>query len=414
MKNGHSIILIFKQAAIYCQWPSEISLKKKRSSQCRLLRALISTFSFLFLAFAFTNLSAEENHWQDSLTVNGFYTLDLTYSDRVIPVISNGNVERLLEADDSTLKNSIFGLQVEYEFTEALSVFLQGAALYDRQDESDLSLDWAYFNYDLGNDYSLRLGQFLVPFLQGTELKSIGYSRLWARPLVPGSGAGGFTDYTGVELIKRVLLENSNLNIQIALGEPEHDLDQIDARFMGLMAATYEARNYWIRAALLRVDYEISTPRGAVIDSDAQVLMASIEAEIRHQEIIINAGLSNTKADITPDDSLAYLSVGYQAGNYTPYILGKVTRRHFDTFTVPVESPPGPPPPGPPPPSPPPPPDGDRDTTSLAIGFRFDLGDNYAIKSQWQHIKTEDDSRATDGTAVQSGNVFSILIEGVF
>lgn len=50
----------------------------------------------------------------------------------------------------------------------------------------------------------------------------------------------------------------------------------------------------------------------------------------------------------------------------------------------------------------------------MAIGFRYDLGDNYAIKSQWEHINTEDNSRAAHGTVTESGNVFSILLEGVF
>ncbi len=133
--------------------------------------------------------------------------------------------------------------------------------------------------------------------------------------------------------------------------------------------------------------------------------MASIEAEIQYQNFIINTGLSDTKADITPDDGLAYLSVGYQMDDFTPYILAKVTRQHFDAFVVPVPSgaPPGPAPP-----------DGDNDSDSIALGFRFDMGDNYAIKSQWEHINIEDSSRAESGTVSKSNNVFSILFEGVF
>ncbi|MCU7865536.1 MAG: hypothetical protein KZQ92_16340, partial [Candidatus Thiodiazotropha sp. (ex Lucinoma borealis)] len=168
---------------------------------------------FLLSVFVCANLSANENRWQDRLTINGFYTLDLTHADDTIPIISNGNIPRVLDAKESTLKNSVFGLQVELEISSDLSAFVQGSTFYDQQNEFDTSLDWAYLSYDPGNNYDIRLGRFLVPFLQGTELKSVGYSRLWARPLVPGSGAGGFIENRGIELIKRVPLEDSYLSL---------------------------------------------------------------------------------------------------------------------------------------------------------------------------------------------------------
>lgn len=358
-----------------------------------------------------SNLSANENRWQDALTIDGFYTLDLTYSDDTIPVISNGNIPRILDAKESTLKNSVFGLQIELEISSDLSAFVQGSSFYDQQNEFDKSLDWAYLSYDLGNDYAIRLGKFLVPFLQGTELKSVSYSRLWARPLVPGSGAGGFIDNRGIELIKRVSLEDSFLSLQFSLGEPEHQSSNVDSELLSLVAVKYEGRNFWVRGALAHAGYEVSTPLGQTIDDNASSNMISIETEIRFRDVVVNAGLSDSDAEISPDDKLSYLSIAYPMGSFTPYILATRASQHFEAFTAPAPPSSATPLPGAEPPSQR---IGDFDRETLGIGFRYDLGGNYSLKAQAERIEIIDESDPLRGRVESEANVFTVLLEGIF
>jgi len=345
--------------------------------------------------------------------VNAYYTLGATYSDSKIPVISNGNVLRVLEEDELSFKNSIAGLQLRYDFADAFSFFIQGSALFNKDDDFDSSLDWAYLSYDMGADATVRAGRFQIPFLQGTELKSVGYSRLWASPLVPNSGAGGYKDYEGLEFLKKITFDSSNLNFQVAIGEPRHNLDFIDGKLLGLVSLGYESKNYWLRAALLQIDYEISTPSNLLIDDNAQAVMASLEAEYQYQKLIVNAGLSDSNTDISPDSNMAYLSLAYQlSSRFTPYVMGKVSRLQFERFSVPGRRPPpgGRPPIG----GPPEQPLGDDEANSFALGFRYDFTGNYALKVQWEHVKAEDDSRASLGTVKNRGDVLSVFIEGVF
>ncbi|MCU7930192.1 MAG: hypothetical protein KZQ90_05285 [Candidatus Thiodiazotropha sp. (ex Codakia rugifera)] len=366
---------------------------------------------FLFSGLICANLSANENRWQDALAVDGFYTLDLTYTDDTIPVISNGNIPRVLDENEFTLKNSIFGLQVKLELTSDLSVFVQGSTFYDQQNEFDKSLDWAYLSYDLGHNYDIRLGRFLVPFLQGTELKSVGYSRLWARPLVPGSGSGGFIDNRGIELIKRVPLEDSFLSLQLSLGEPKHQSRMVDGELLGLVAVKYETRGFWLRGALAHAGYEVSTLHGQTIEDKASANMISIETEIRFQDLVVNAGFSDSDAEVSPDDKLSYLSLAYPMGSFTPYILATRTSRKFEAFAAPAPPSSAPPPPGG---GPPQRRVGDSDRDTLGIGFRYDLGGAYAIKAQIERIEIADESDPLRGSVVSEANVFTVLLEGVF
>jgi len=42
------------------------------------------------------------------------------------------------------------------------------------------------------------------------------------------------------------------------------------------------------------------------------------------------------------------------------------------------------------------------------------MGENYAVKAQWENINLDENFRDPTGLANESGNVFSILLEGVF
>ncbi|MEW8506053.1 MAG: hypothetical protein AB2598_05075 [Candidatus Thiodiazotropha sp.] len=292
-----------------------------------------------------------------------------------------------------------------------LSAFLQGSLFYDQENEIDESLDWAYLRYDPGNNYDLRIGKFLIPFLQGTELKSVSYSRLWARPLVPGSGAGGFVENRGMELIKRIPLDDSYLSLQFSIGEPEHHHRTVDGRRLGLVAIQYEMSDFWLRAALLHADYQVFTPLGQVIDDKVRANMYSIETEIRLYDYVVNAGFSDSDVDSSPDDKLVYLSVAHPIGQFTPYIFTARTSRQFEAVvpTAPPISAPPPPRDGPPPLR-----IGDSDHETLGIGFRYDLGGNYAIKAQVERIDTVDESGPQPGRVESEANVFTVLLEGTF
>ncbi|MCG8040821.1 MAG: hypothetical protein JAZ17_05430 [Candidatus Thiodiazotropha endolucinida] len=228
---------------------------------------------------------------------------------------------------------------------------------------------------------------------------------------MPGSGAGGFIETRGLELIKRIPLEDSFLSLQFSLGEPEHQRWTVDGQRLGLVAVKYERSDFWLRAALLRADYEVFTPLGQVIDDKARASMFSIETEIRFYDFVVNAGLSDSDADFSPDDKLSYLSVAYPIGRFTPYILAARTSRQFEAFTPPPPPVSAPPPPGGRPPSQR---VGDNDHETLAIGFRYDLGGTHAIKAQIERIDIVDESDPRRGRVDSEANVFTILLEGIF
>ena len=346
----------------------------------------------------------------ESLSVRGFYTLDITHSDSsgtVLPTPSGdpGPVDE----GHTSYDGSLLGLQADYSLSDNLALTLQAISTRHTEDSYTPTVEWAYLNYDLGDDLHLRGGKMKLSLLQGTELRYVGFSRLWVRPLVPTSGAGGFDDYVGAELIKGSSLGNYNLRFQAAYGKAEHHRDFVDNRDIKLISSRIEKDESWINFALLEARYDVDTPSGVDIMDDAQLLMGSVETELLLGKTIINAGYAYGNAEINPDEQLAYLSLGYRFEKFTPYLLLNHRQMEFDASERPP--PPGPPPPGPPPP---PPLDGVHKTNTIAVGVRYDLGTTYAIKGQWDHWTDINESNPLSGNVESDGNLFTLVFEGVF
>jgi len=367
----------------------------------------------------------------DKFSLRGFYTLDasLVGGHDVLVSTTDGGL-LLLKKGQVSFDSSAFGLQGDLKLTDNLSLTGQLVSSKLIDDNYTPNLEWAYVNYDLGDDMDVRAGLRKIPFLQGTELRYVGFSRLWVRPITPDSGASGFDSYIGAELTKSLQWKDFNIELQGVAGRPKHQLDIIDGRWLALAGARLERSQSWIKVVLLGVDYEAYTPRNELVDGHAKSYMASIEGEWSHGKAILNSGLTYSHADVNPDDVMGYLSVGYRWGKWTPYLLLQDRRMYFDASEVGDALGHNPPPPGgqPPPPTggqPPPPPesagmpsvpDGRYRNFTFSLGLRFDLNPTTDIKAAFERQFVDDDAGSINsaGEGHYEANVFSIVLDGVF
>ena len=364
--------------------------------------------------------------WKDRVYAHGFYTLDFTYSDSELGLVSNDRQSRSYEDDAAGLNNSVFGGQIEALVSDNLSTFFQGKVFFNDDDEAQFTLDWAYLSYDFGDDITIRGGKFLVPLLQGTELRSISYSRLWARPLIPIDGANGFHEYTGLELLKHIQQDSGSWQLQLSTGKPNHEDEdgEIESKNLQLFSARYQGESFWLRAATLHGNYTVKDGDDEILDDSASVLMSSLESEIILGPYVLNMGYATSDSDITVNGSIYYASLGYQMGHITPFIYTSLSREHYDNYNEPP--PPGfddgngPPLPDPAPEPPEPPEeddrirDGDYDINSMAIGIRWHAGEGYGFKIQWENIEQKNSAGVDTDDPANDGNTFTILFEGVF
>lgn len=355
-------------------------------------------------------------NWSDKLNFNGFFTLDYTATSNDLNLISNSDQHVRYQANEPSFKNSLIGGQLSYQLTDNFAAVVQGK-LYDDTDSDSTSnsdsiaqIDWAYLSYDFGYDVKIRAGRFQIPFMQGVELRNVSFSRLWVRPLIPSSGAGGFKEYIGGEALKHISSGESNWDFQVAIGKAEHALDEIENKNIKLLSVRFQQNSFWLRTSVLATQYSISTKTGRVINDSADGLMLSLESEYALGSYLFNAGYSTSRADITPDDSNYYLSIAYQYNDITPYIYHSRFNQFFEPYrrqeatqspqvnsqgaATPVQR------------------DGNIDVYNWAVGAKYLFNEQYAIKVQAEHIKER--NNASLPFVNSEGNAFSIVFEGVF
>lgn len=382
---------------------------------CRPMHIGLSLKLLCFLLVGFSTLSSSINaeEWNEKLLINGFFTFDLTQSDDDITLISNSDQALTYQENKPSLRNSLIGSQLSYQISDNLEAGLQAKLYVNSADDITGTLDWSYLSYDLGDDLRLRAGKFQIPFMQGIELRNISYSRLWARPLIPSSGAGGFNEFVGAELLKHVSVGSANWDIQLSAGKAKHGLSAIDNKNIALVSVRYQKDNFWLRGALLNAQYRFVTRNGRVLTDSGDAIMASIETEYSNDNFVINAGYSTSRTDISPNDTAYYLSLGYYLGDVIPFVALSRMNQHFDLVELPAptmtQNPPRRPPQGPPPAFP----LGDFDVFSEAIGLKYNFSAQYALKVQLEHVKSKDDAGIRNGSS-SNGNSLSVVFEGVF
>lgn len=365
-------------------------------------------------------LQASQADDTPSLSLSGFYTLNASLAkghDVFYPPDPNDLNVIKLEEGKTSFDYSLVGAQADLTLSDRLRFTTQVVSSVQTRHGNRPVVEWAYLTYDFGDDLYLRGGKLKTPLLQGTELRYVGFSRLWVRPLVPNSGAGGMDHYTGLELIKNARLDDYNLRLQAGLGVPQHERDNIDGKNIAHASVHFERDEYWINFALFQAHFDLFSSNDPVrlVDKNSRLTMASIETELWFDNIVVNAGLAKGLGETVPDETLRYLSLGYRHGAFTPYFLYQYREMLFPRLET------APPRPGPIPPSPPPieprpaqPRAGPYSTDTFALGVRYDLNDSHALKFQVERQFDKDNSYLGLPSRETSATIYSIVFEGLF
>ncbi|HOP21972.1 MAG TPA: hypothetical protein PK055_08995 [Gammaproteobacteria bacterium] len=373
----------------------------------------ITIFIYLLGFFILSNARIGVSHADENSkwNFNGYYTVDLTYADDDLVLVSNSKEQRSYKDGELSLINSIFGGQLEYSFNDKISAFVQGSLYADRNESIKFNLDWAYLSYDLGHDLNMRAGRFQIPFLSGTELRRVGFTRLWARPLIPGNGASGNEYHNGIEFVKHYNKGVNNWEFQLALGQAKHELEDVGNKGIQLFSTKYQRENFWIRSALMYSEFSLTSPLGVRLTDSGHAFLGSLESEWQFDKFQLNLGYSDTQTVYVPEDKMLYASLAYHINDkVTPYLVGVRRNQHFELFPNSGTSPPangdGTPRPIPP--------QGDKDGYILGIGTRIELSPKTTLKFQLENIRDKDTTRVQNGIMRSDGNAFSIMLEGIF
>lgn len=355
----------------------------------------------------------------DQLSLTGFFSLDATYADSASanlprPIGQTSDLEKHKVSFDS----SVFGLRADLGLTTNLSASLQLVSTGQTDNSYKPDTEWLYLQYDFANDISVRGGQLELPFLQGTELRYVGHSRLWARPVVPNNGMGGFDTFRGAEVYYSTYAGDYDLQWHLSYGKPEHDQGAVSESTIALASLALEQGNAKARLAFLQSDYDAWT--GEEYAYSGNLKMASLEGEYAYQHWITHAGLITDADHQFMDEYLGYFSLGYRINQFTPYVFYSRNVMNFESLAFFGQD------------------DdlydefspedysleelayiednysGERTVKTLALGVRYELTPQLSLKFQWEQQKQRDKSFIGLPDQKNRSNLYTLVFEGVF
>lgn len=215
-------------------------------------------------------------------------------------------------------------------------------------DEYRPQVEWAFLSYRFAPQWNVRIGRLRIPYYLISDSRDLGYTHPWVRPPVDvySNNLEFLNNFDGVELLYDTKWNNLDIAVQLTAGSyaKENNVSEFRAKFTGGMAVTFSSEtitfrlhhteatvdlhangseplvsafreigedfpvfNYLIDRALIDNERFIYDTLGIIFD-DGQWI---IHSEIYRIE---------TDHDTAVNYSAAYLSVGYQFGNVTPYI----------------------------------------------------------------------------------------------
>ncbi|MGD9660888.1 MAG: hypothetical protein AB7U63_06405 [Porticoccaceae bacterium] len=404
---------------------------------------------------------ANESNWPE-LSLRGFGTLGATHS-------SQDNADYLgnfFQPDGAGYSESVafsvdskLGLQLDAHFNNRLSAVIQMVSQYQHDGSYDPKTEWAYLNYELTPDFTIRVGRIVAPTFMESETRLVAYTYPWMRPPQELYDVNPITNKDGIDLMYRLNLGDATHTLQASYGEilkKFYGNSEVDVSNALHLVHSLEYRSTLFRLSYTSLDLDISSPFlndlfdgfrdfGANTPGAAGQQALDIDNQFRSdnsQYTIFTLGARHNqgnwlfrgewaRADINRATFVSnlkawYVTVGYQFGAIMPYItaahlkpdslytpdipLEGLTENQAQTaialntnLEIPINA-------------------FAFHQESLTAGVRWDALANVAVKMQFQHLRTEAGSNSSGRLVnVQPGfepgdnaNLFSLSVDFVF
>ena len=344
------------------------------------IKAFRVTVTFL-LALPMTALA------NDDLSINGFLSVGASKSD-ADAVYYEGIVDEISFEPDT-----VVGVQLSAPVTETVSFTTQLLASGNK-DTYDLAADWAYVDFSVGENTSIRAGRVKLPVFMASEYLEVGAAYPWVRPpeevysVVPVSAFSGVSArYTGN-------FGNFDFSIEPYYGSHTESIPQptgvLSTSVKEFAGASLTLGNdvFTLRAGGLQG--QLTIPEVGV--DDEELSLFSVGARIDWENVLIMSEYASRDIPgIIPDSEGWYAMLGYRAGKFLPH----VTVAQLDTDEVTPLA---------------------QKQKSTTVGVQYQLNHAALLKVEWKNIELQEGSAGLFSTLPSDDKVsiFSASIDLTF
>lgn len=347
-------------------------------------------------------------------SINGFGTLGVNLADHdTLGYRTNISKEGTFDDDVNFKGASVLGLQLNAKFNDNLSFTLQATARERAEDKFSNLADWAYFSFTPTEQWKIRAGRLGLDVFLLSDYLNVAFAYLWTNPPVAFYGQIPFYHFDGSDISYTTAFAGGELNTRLFAGQSDfafadngdnYILD-VSPVFGGTIAWQAEEWRIKLGASGVRFKDEFAflAPYREAFTDAAQLGWTEAAATARQLEmkdswikylslgaaydsanwmVQAETSLTDAESDVLTSSYSGYLSVGRKFDSLTLYSVASFARNNQDMVKAPEA------------PTPALQPIQlasqaffNRLTTeqnSLAIGGRWNLKHNIALKAQFE------------------------------
>lgn len=255
--------------------------------------------------------------------------------------------------DNSWKLDSLIGAQVSADLTDTLSATVQGIFRSRYEASLNQSIERAFVGWQVTPNLSFHGGRLRQDFYMLGDYRNAGFAYLWQRPPIEFYGPVLVNSIDGIDAVYRYPLGGSALTLRLAGGSSKPvvrtavaEMTTIDFKDIYALSVGYESEQWRLKAGASRLTFgnnwdSIQTLQDALRNPMLQPVWPGAEgyadlvgmqgksigfysAGASYEnlwQVSGEVGYITSEWDALPDTFSAYLSIGRQIGQVTPYVL---------------------------------------------------------------------------------------------
>lgn len=340
----------------------------------------------------------------EGVSINGFLTTSVVMSDSKDVSYYNGAItdEARFDNPDSRL-----GLQ----FTGAINDYMDATAQLiarGRGNNDSISTDWAFVSMQVNDVARVRTGKLKLSTFLISDYIEVGYAYPWVRPPLEVYSLNPINTLVGVDMLYTPSLGSVQLMIQPYFGS-----NRASATISPALAAAYSLTagdelafsvsnmaGINIVANLDAISFRVGYLATEVDQTDfglqgEKAEFASIGMTMDWNNIVAYAEYATRNEALNleaafPDQDAYYVTLGYRAGKFLPYLTYASIDYGTDKSSLAVRQ------------------------TSVTGGLRFELLDGAALKFEVQGVNPETGEYGLFDSKVEDAVLYSIALDVIF
>lgn len=256
------------------------------------------------------------------LNVSGFGTIGGVITDNDHLAYRSSSVQDSGAGRDfDPTVDSVLGLQMTGRLHPSTNITVQAVSRKGVDDSYAPQITWAFLRYQIQPDLSVRVGRTRTPFFMFSDALNVNYITPWVRPPVEVYSLNPFSNIDGVDMLYRGSVGTTDVEVQGMLGKSDLKLHNGSVRLHNakVIKLATSGGGLTTHASYTRADLDISWG-----DPARQVLA----------DTLTELGYESIAKDISGNDSSAqFISAGFQYEHNNWLLIGEYARRSVDRYT---------------------------------------------------------------------------------